>query len=746
MNALQPLPVTRRRLLATGGAVIVSFTLSRVVLAQDAPNKPVQPPPLPGSLKTAPMLDSWIGIDAQGRVTVFTGKAELGQGIQTALIQCAAEELEVPPDSITLVTADTERTANEGYTAGSHSMQDSGTAILNAAAQVRAILIELAATRLNMTPDQLHARAGKIVANDGHSVAYKDLVNGQELHRPAQPTSPLKDPGSFVVIGKPLARIDIPGKVTGQPSYVQDMRPAGMLHARVVQPPSYAARLVELDSGRVEKMPGVVKVVRDGSFLAVAAEGEFQAIEAMHALSAAVRWELTAQLPEQEKIFDVIRALPSNDTTIYDKGSRNQGARSLKATYRRPYQSHGSIGPSCAVAVYEGNKLTVWTHTQGVFPLRNAIADMLRVPQEQVHCIHTEGSGCYGHNAADDVAADAALIARAIPGRPIRVQWMREQEHGFEPFGPAMISDIAASLDGNGNLLDWEYDVWSNTHTTRPDGHAGNLLSALHLERPFPQPAPEPIPQPEGGGDRNSIPLYVVPNARVVSHFIPEMPLRVSALRTLGAYHNIFSIESFIDEMAKAANSDPVEFRLRHLDDQRARDVITKAAQEFGWRKDARLPRGRGHGFAFARYKNLAAYCAVAVELEVEHETGAVKLGRIVAAVDSGQAVNHDGIQNQMEGAIVQSASWTLYEEVTFDRTHITSRDWSTYPIIRFPAVPESVEVHVIDRPGAPFLGTGEAGQAPAAAAIANAVARATGTRFRELPLSADRIKAAIGI
>src|SRR5262249_8329026 len=280
------------------------------------------------------------------------------------------------------------------------------------------------------------------------------------------------------------------------------------------------------------------------------------------------------------------------------------------------------------------------------------------------------------HNAADDVAADAALIARAIPGRPIRVQWMREQEHGFEPFGPAMISEIAASLDSNGKLVDFEYEVWSNTHTTRPDGHAGNLLSALYLERPFAQPAPKPIPQPEGGGDRNSIPMYVVPNARVVSHFIPEMPLRVSALRTLGAYHNIFSIESFMDEMAQAANADPVEFRLRHLDDSRARDVITKAAREFGWQKDARLARGRGHGFAFARYKNLAAYCAIAVELEVEHESGAVKLGRIVAAVDSGQAVNLDGIRNQMEGAIVQSASWTLYEEVTFDRTRITSRDW----------------------------------------------------------------------
>jgi len=398
------------------------------------------------------------------------------------------------------------------------------------------------------------------------------------------------------------------------------------------------------------------------------------------------------------------------------------------------------------VAVYEGNKLTAWTHTQGVFPLRDAIADMLRMPKEQVRCIHTEGSGCYGHNAADDVAADAALIARAIPGRPIRVQWMREQEHGFEPFGPAMISEIAASLDSNGKLVDFEYEVWSNTHTTRPDGHAGNLLSALYLERPFAQPAPKPIPQPEGGGDRNSIPMYVVPNARVVSHFIPEMPLRVSALRTLGAYHNIFSIESFMDEMAQAASADPVEFRLRHLDDPRARDVVTKAAEEFGWQKDARLPRGRGRGFAFARYKNLAAYCAVAVELEVERESGAVKLGRIVTAVDSGQAVNLDGIRNQMEGAIVQSASWTLYEEVTFDRTHITSRDWSTYPIIRFPAVPESVEVHVIDRPGAPFLGTGEAGQAPAAAAIANAVAKATGTRIRDLPLTPARIKAAIGI
>ena len=740
MNAMPPL--TRRLLLTTGGALVVSFALlpKLAALAQNVPK-------LPGDLDKTPMLDSWIAIDAQGRITVFAGKAELGQGIKTALIQCAAEEIEVDPAGITLITADTERTPNEGYTAGSHSMQDCGTAILNAAAQVRGILIELAATRLNLPAEQLKATQGTVVANDGRSVRYGELLTGQDLHRPAQPTSPLKDPKSYAVIGKPMQRVDIPGKLTGKPAYVQDMRPDGMLHARVVRPPNYGARLTQVDAGAVETMPGVVKVVRDGSFLAVAAQGEFQAIDAMQALSALAKWEQGPVLPEQTTIYDTIRQLPSNDTTILDKGTPGQqGAHTVRATYHRPYQLHGSIGPSCALAIFEADKLTVWTHSQGVYPLRNALADMLHMPQQQVHCIHVEGSGCYGHNAADDVAADAALIARAIPGRPIRVQWMREDEHGWEPFGPAMISQAAASLDANGMLIDWQYDVWSNTHSTRPEGPAGNLLAARYLAQPFAQPAPKPIPQPEGGGDRNAIPIYTVPNARVISHFIPQMPLRVSALRALGAYHNVFSIESFMDELAHAAGADPVEFRLRHLDDSRAHDVVTMAAKEFGWQPDAKLPRGHGRGFAFARYKNLAAYCALALELEVEHETGAVKLGRIVVAVDSGQAVNHDGIRNQIEGAIVQSASWTLYEEVTFGRDGITSRDWSSFPMMRFPAAPESIEVHVIDRPGEKFLGTGEAGQGPAAAAIANAIADATGARLRELPLTAARIKAAIGI
>ena len=388
--------------------------------------------------------------------------------------------------------------------------------------------------------------------------------------------------------------------------------------------------------------------------------------------------------------------------------------------------------------------MRVWTHTQGVYPDRQAIAQMLKLPQEQVRCTQVEGSGCYGHNGADDAAADAALIARSVPGKPVRVQWMREQEHGWEPFGPAMVTKVAASLDGTGTIVDWDYGVWSNTHSMRP-GTAGSLLAGQQKAEPFAVPPPRPIPMPEGGGDRNAIPLYRFPSARVVHHFLPTMPVRVSALRALGAYMNVFSIESFMDELAKAAGADPVAFRLKHLDDQRARDVITLASERFGWSSFQKQP-GRGRGFGFARYKNLAAYCAVAVEIEIEHETGRVRLVRAVAAVDSGQVVNPNGLINQVEGAILQSASWTLYESVSFDDTRITSVDWSTYPILRFDAVPESIDVHVINRPGQPFLGSGETGQGPAAGAIANAVADATGHRLRDLPLSKQRIKAAIGV
>ena len=730
--------LSRREFLAATGGLVLFFSIPIAAFAQEKEKGPK----LPGSLARAPYLDSWIRIDEKGDATVFTGKAELGQGLKTALVQLAAEELVLDPKRITLVTADTERTPNEMYTAGSHSMQDSGTAIRAAAAQVRAILVGLAAKRLAVPVESLTVSDGAVHARGGQSLGYGELVAGQTLHREAAASSPLIDPAKHTIVGKPFPRVDIPAKVSGGVAYVQDLRLEGMVHGRVVRPPSPAAKLRALDASRIEKVPGVLKVVRDGRFVGVIAGREFEAITAMRAAAKAAQWDEPESLPDPARLYQTLLALPSQDHVIAQKGQMAGAGKRLEATYRRPYQMHGSIGPSCAVAQLAGDKYTVWTHSQGVYPLRGALAEMLGVPKERVHCIHVEGSGCYGHNAADDVAADAALLARAFPGRPVRVQWMREDEHAWEPFGPAMQMRAAASLDDAGKVAEWQYEVWSNAHSTRP-GKAGNLLAATHLERPFASPPPKPIPLPEGGGDRNAIPLYDFPSLRVTHHFIPQMPLRVSALRALGAYANVFAIESFMDELARAAQADPVDFRLRHLPDERGREVIRLAADKFGW---TQYPRrlGRGRGFAFARYKNLAGYIALALEVEAQRDTGIVRVLRVVAAADSGEAVSPDGIANQIEGGIVQSASWTLAEEVAFDRVRITSRDWGGYPILRFPSLPESVEVHVLDRPGQPFLGTGEVAQGPTAAAIGNALAEATGVRFRELPFSRARVRAVL--
>jgi CO/xanthine dehydrogenase Mo-binding subunit len=732
-------------LLKGSGALVVSFSLTNAFAQDQAAPAAPPTPKLPGSLEKAPYLDSWVRIDADGSITVFTGKAELGQGFKTAFQQIAAEQLDVAFASLKVVTADTKLTANEGYTSGSNSMKEGGTAILNAAAQARELLVLEAAKRLDVPVENLRTENGAVIAPDGRRLSYGELVAADTLHVQAQPSSKLKDSSRLKVIGQPVPRVDIPAKVTGGTAYVQDMRLPGMVHARVVRPPGYGARLTDCDTAAIEKMPGVVKVVRDGSFLAVVAKKEFQAVKAMQALSAAAKWKEDARLPRQDDLASVLTTqLPSKDFTIFEHGKPGTGGQhTLEASYTRPYQAHGSIGPSCAVAQFTDGTMTVWSHTQGVFPDRAAIAEMLRMPPASVRVIHVEGSGCYGHNGADDAAADAALIARSLPGIPVRVQWMREQEHAWEPFGPAMVTRVKASLDDVGKVADWRFEVWSNTHSMRPGG-AGALLAAQHMAQPFAAPEPRPLPLPEGGGDRNAIPIYSFPNAHVVHHFLPDMPIRISAMRALGAYHNVFSIESFMDELAALADADPVEFRLKHLEDARARDVIEKAARGFGWRKGQKAPQDRGFGFAFARYKNLAAYCAIASEVEVISETGRARLVRAVAAVDSGQVVNPDGLINQIEGAILQSTSWTLYERVTFDQSRITSIDWQTYPILRFEAAPEAIEVHVINRPGMPFLGSGETGQGPAAASLANAIANATGKRLRDLPLTRKRIKDAI--
>ncbi|HET7362845.1 MAG TPA: molybdopterin cofactor-binding domain-containing protein [Burkholderiales bacterium] len=716
--------MNRREFIATGGALIVSFAL------------PAWGQKLPGALDKEPMLDAWLRVAADGRITVFTGKAELGQGIKTAILQIAAEQLAVDLNAVELVTADTARTPNEGYTAGSNSMKDSGTAILHAAAQAREILIAEAARRLGAPAETLTAARGEIRTREGKRISYGALVQNELLHVRAAPQSKLTAARKYM--GKPVQRVDIPAKVTGGVAYVHDLRLPDMVHARVVRPPSYGAKLKSIEVEPVAKMAGVIKIVRDGSFLAVIAAREWTAVQSMRALRAQAKWEETAKLPRD--IYATLPRLQSQDTVIAGAETQvPQGARILEAEYRRPYQLHGAIGPACAVARYENGALTLWTHSQGVYPLRGAIAELMSLAPERVHCIHMEGSGCYGHNAADDVAADAALIARSLPGKPVRVQWMREDEHAWEPFGAAMIGKTRATLDASGNVSGWQYDVWSNTHSTRPAGKAGELAAARLVEKPFQPSPPRPIPQPEGGGDRNAIPLYKFP-ARVTHHFIPEMPVRVSALRALGGYMNVFSIESFVDELAAVAKADPVEFRLRHLDDPRGRDVIRLAAERFGW-DTYKKQNGRGRGFAFARYKNLAAYCALAMEVEVEREKGDLRVLRVVAAVDSGEAVNPDGIRNQIEGGILQSLSWSTFEAVMYNDTRITSRDWGTYPILRFSHVPQQLEVHVIDRPGEHFLGTGEAAQGPAAGALANALAHATGVRVRELPFSPRRLR-----
>lgn len=743
MSATFPRRASRRDFLKASGALVIGLSLApRLAFAQN------QPAPLPGSLNRNRMLDAWLRIDPNGTVTIFTGKIELGQGIGTALSQIAADELDVNLERLEVVSGDTARTPNEGQTAGSLSVEHSGTALRFACAEAREILVSAAATKLGVPVGDLKVSDGTVTAPGGASLTYWELVRDADLKREATAKAKPKTPAEHRWVGKSIARRDIPKKFTGGAAYVQDVRLPGMVFGRVVRPPSPGAALLSVDEAAVRRLPGVVAVVRDGSFLGVAAEREEQAIRARQALKKSARWKETASLPPSgDALYRHLMALPVPGQTVTEKASAASAApvKTLQALYTRPYQCHGSIGPSCAVAHWEDGKLTVWTHSQGVFPLRAELAKAFKMEPKDIRCTHVEGAGCYGHNGADDVALDAALVARATGGRPVKLQWMRDDEFLWEPYGSAMVMKLSGGIDAQGNIVDWSHELWSHPHSTRPGSSAGvNLLAARDLAQPFPLVPPADVPQPTGGSDRNAIPLYDLPNLKVVKHFIAESPLRTSALRTLGGYANVFALESFVDELAGAAGADPVELRLRHLKDPRARAVVEAAARGAGWQPSARGNGTRGRGFAFSRYKNLACYCAMAADVEVDRPTGRVRVTRVVAAVDAGQIVNPDGVVNQIEGGIVQSMSWTLKESVRFDRTRVTTRSWADYPIVRFDEVPE-VEVVLLDQPNERFLGVGEGAQGPAAAAIANAIAHATGRRLRDLPFTPERVKQAIG-
>jgi nicotinate dehydrogenase subunit B len=728
-----------RRDFAKGlGGIVLAFTLD--------PGLAQQPKQLPGSLGGNRMLDAWIRINADGGATIFTGKVELGQGIVTALAQIAAEELDLPLERVQMISGDTGRTPNEGQTAGSQSIENSGTALRLAAAEVRSMLLALAAPKLEVSADQLTVADGTIKAPSGKTIGYGQLAVSADLHREATATVKPKPANTHKIVGQPIRRLDIPGKVTGKPTYVQDLRLPGMVHGRVVRPPQYGATLASLDDSKAKAIPGVIAVVRDGSFLGVIAEREEQAIKARVALAGGAKWTPGPDLPDPKTIFAHLKSLPAKVEVIGVKQAPvlASAPKVLEASYTKPYMAHASIGPSAAVAEFKDDKLTVWTHSQGVFPLRAEISKTLKMPAASVRCIHTEGSGCYGHNGADDVALDAALLARAAPGKPVRLQWMRDDEFSWEPFGPAMSMHAKASLDGEGRIVDWNYELWSNSHSTRPESTTGaNVLAAWYLAEPQKMGPPTSPQQPAGGGDRNSIPLYDFPNQRVVHNFIQPMPIRASALRTLGAYANVFASESFIDELALAAGADPIAFRLAHLKDPRAKAVIKKVAQMAGWKAGEKGDLARGRGLGFAKYKNLSCYCAVIADVTVDRTSGRMRVTNAWSAADAGLVINPDGLSNQIEGGIIQSTSWTLHEEVKFDQHGILSRDWSNYPILTMPEVPK-VEVALIDRPDERALGAGEGSQGPAVAAIANAFAHATGRRIRDLPFHAERVKAVL--
>ncbi len=698
-------------------------------------------PPLPASLRTNRRLSRWLRVRGEGYVEVLSGKVEIGQGILTALAQIVAEELDVAIGQVRMMPASTAWSPDESITSGSLSVQDSGAALRQACAEARAIYFAAAAEHLGVPVESLAVREGNIVGAGGARTSYWELATDELLEREASGQAMPKPTSVYHVVGQSVARHDLPDKVFGQPCFIHDLELPGMLHGRVLRPPTSGATLNEFATATVVALAGVVAIVRDGSFLGVLAESEGEADAAQRKLVVEATWQPGASLPDQVSLATWLKSQDA-EISIVDSKSAPASlpvARTLRGSYTRPYLSHASIGPSCALAQWRDSELTIWTHSQGIFNLRRDLALAFGLTEDRVLVHHVQGAGCYGHNGADDVAFDAALLARAAGQRPVRVQWSRADELAWSPFGPAMVVELEADLDVSGGVGAWRHEVWSNGHTSRPGGaKAPALLGAWYLDKPFTRlPATNPAVARGGGAERNAIPFYDFPAWQIVNHYVMSMPLRTSALRSLGAYTNIFAIESFIDELATAADEDPVAFRLRYLKDPRARTVLELAARNAGWSR-WRKQDGRGHGVGVARYKNLGAYCAVVAEIEAEAE---IRVRRLVIVVDVGLVINPDGVVNQIEGGAIQATSWTLKEAVQFDRTRVTSESWETYPILRCSETP-AVEVELVSRPDHPAVGVGEAAQGPTAAAIANAVFDALGIRARDLPLTGERIRA----
>ena len=695
---------------------------------------------LPLSIVNNRRMEKWLRFLPDRTLRLAVGKVELGQGNVTALAQIAAEELDVDLARISVLSGDTQEAPDEGQTTSSQSIEVSGRSVRLVTAEFRARVLDRLAQRLNCSPEEITVEDGAFrhgAAPTGHD--YWSFTSDEDFARDIEGNAATKPPASYRVVGQPVPRRDLPAKVKGA-GFIHDIARPDMLHARILRQPCRGAVLTSLNEAPIRRAGGGdFRIVRVGNFIAFVGADETVVQRAAAAAPPHATWDNVATLTPDMQEAAWLVGKPANDRVLYDESAPPAGTV-MQASYSRPYVAHASMAPSCALAEFRNGRLEVWSHTQGVYPLRASLSNVLGLPADAITVHHAHGAGCYGHNGADDVAVDAAVIARELPDHCIRVQWRREEEFGFEPLGSAMHVTACVVLDGAGKPKDWTTEVWSATHVQRPST-GGNMLT--HDALPTPPPDPRPTDPPEaagGGGTRNGLPLYDFPAKRIVHHLVLKPPTRTSALRGLGALTNVFALECFVDELAEHAGVDPVEYRLSLLSDPRARRLIETVAARCGWASRGAAGSGRGIGLAWARYKNKAAYAAVAVEVEVEQE---VRVRRAWCAADAGLVINPDGARNQLDGGIVQAISMTLKEQMRFDADGRASLDWEGYPILKFSEVPE-IETEIVHAPDLPTLGMGECTFGPTAAAIGNAVAHALGTRIRDMPLTRERIAAAL--
>lgn len=699
-------------------------------------------PVLPTSLVDNPRLDRWIHFNPDRTVRIATGKVEIGQGVVTALGQIAADELDVPLGRVTVLSGDTDHGPDEMYTTSSLSIEMSGGSIRLVCAEVRAKALDRAALRLNCSPDDLSVVDGQFLQNGtATGQDYWSVAAEIDLSQPATGSVPPKKAEAYKVVGRSVPRLDLPAKVSGA-AFVHDVLPPGVLHARTLRQPNPGATLASLDEAAIRRAAkGELQIVREANFVAFVSPVESVAQAAAAAAPAHARWDRRRALTPAQQEAAWLKGQPAEERHLGAPPRIDAPKNPVQITVSRPYVAHASMGPSCALAEFRDGRLTVRSHGQGMHPLRKNLAAALGLPLEAISATHVQGPGCYGHNGADDAALDAALVAMRLPGRCIRLQWRREEEFAFEPVGPAMLVTLHVDLDARGRPADWTTEIWSATHVQRPGSGSGFLLATEALPNPPPEVQPtDPTEARGGGGTRNAVPLYDVPAHRILHHLVQRAPVRTSALRGLGALPNVYAIESLMDELAARAGEDPVAYRLSILSEPRARRLIERVAELADWSSRGPGGAGKGLGMAFARYKNRAAYAAVAASVTVE-ET--VRVDRVWCVADAGLVVNPDGARNQLEGGVIQALSWTLKEQVRFDDHGIASVDWDGYPILRFSEVPE-IHAELVDGAGNPSLGVGECSVGPTAAAVGNAVAHALGVRIHDMPLTRERILKAL--